>query len=86
MLHHPSSSIAVITSGKYAVLSPEIVPQLVNLLGNKKSEIRLNSIKLISLLSETPKGKEDFKCALEKVSGLLSSTKNAVFDHLYIAG
>ena len=37
------------------------------LLDDNSSEIRLNAIRLLGLLAETPKGKEDLKSALEKV-------------------
>ena len=61
-------SIAVITDGKYAILSPEVLETLMKLLDDDNSEIRLNSIKLLSLLAETPEGKEELKSALGKVN------------------
>lgn len=57
----------MITEGKYAILTPEVLERLMELLGHEDSEIRLNSIKLLSLLAETPKGKESLKSALGKV-------------------
>lgn len=65
-------SIAVITEGKYAILSPETLERLVVLLDDDNSEIRLNTIKLLSLLAESPKGNQDLAAvsALEKVSFL----------------
>lgn len=57
----------MITDGKYAILSPETLLRLVDLLDDANSEIRLNSIKLLSLLAETPKGKQALKSSLSKV-------------------
>lgn len=64
----PLCSIAVISEGKYAILTPEVLDRLVELLNVEDSELRLNSIKLLSLLAETPKGKESLKATLGKVS------------------
>ena len=60
-------SIAVITNGKYAILSPSVIQRLEDLLDDEDSEIRLNTIRLLSLLAETPKGKKDLVDVLEKV-------------------
>ena len=60
-------SIAVITDGKYIILSPDVIQQLEDLLDDSESEIRLNAIRLLSLLAETPKGKQDIAAALDKV-------------------
>lgn len=61
-------SIAVITQGKYAILSPATLERLMDLLDDNDSEIRLNSIKLLSLLAEAPEGKKDLLVALSKVN------------------
>lgn len=45
-----------------------MLDRLVELLDDSNSEIRLNSIRLLGLLAETPKGKNDLKPALEKVA------------------
>ena len=64
----PSSfSIGVITAGKYAILSPSVLQRLQELLDDELSEIRLNAIRLLSLLAETPQGKKDLASVLEKV-------------------
>lgn len=45
-------------------------------------EVRLNAIKVLSLLAETPKGKQDLKPALQKVhNNILSYTDST--DVLY---
>lgn len=67
-MYRPTCSIAVVTEGKYAILTPELLERLMELLEHNDSEIRLNSIKLLSLLAESPKGKESLKSALNKVS------------------
>jgi len=56
----PPSSIAVITKGKYSVLEAGALPQLVTLLSDEDSEVRLNSIKVRKLLSSLAyvKGRE----------------------------
>jgi hypothetical protein len=45
-----------------------VLDKLLELLNDTDSEIRLNSIKLLSLLAEAPQGKKNLKSALEKVS------------------
>lgn len=57
----------MITEGKYAILTPEVLERLIELLNDHSSEVRLNAAKLLSLLAETPQGKENLKSALEKV-------------------
>ena len=60
-------SIAVITEGKYAVLECETLDRLVQLVEDSKSEVRLNAIKVLSLVAEAPKGKQQLIPALTKV-------------------
>lgn len=60
-------SIAVITDGKHAILTPEVLERLKELLEDESSEVRLNTIKLLSLLAETPQGKESMKSAMQKL-------------------
>lgn len=63
----PCCSIAVTTEGKHAILTPEVLERLMQLLEDESSEVRLNTTKLLSLLAETPQGKETLKTALQKV-------------------
>jgi len=60
-------SIAVITEGKYAELKCQSHLQLMQLMEDANSEARLNAIKALGLIAETPQGKEELKPALEKV-------------------
>ena len=62
----------MITDGKHAILSPELIQRVTELLEHQNSEIRLNAIKLLSLLAETPKGKESFKGVLHKVRSVMA--------------
>ena len=61
-------SISVITKGKYAVLEAAALDKLVPLLSDFNSEVRLNSIKALTLLAETPKAKQELQTCLPKVS------------------
>ena len=49
-LLHLSLSIAVITKGKYSELEAGALPSLVALMGDTESEVRLNSIKVVSVV------------------------------------
>lgn len=63
-------SIAVTTEGKHAILTPEVLERLMQLLEDESSEVRLNTTKLLSLLAETPQGKETLKTALQKLQDM----------------
>ena len=43
------------------------LPKLVGLLSDTNSEVRLNSIKALTLLAETPNGKMELQSSLTKV-------------------
>lgn len=58
----------MITPGKYAVLECNTLDRLVELTDDYNSEVRLNSIKLLSLLAEAPEGKKALYSSLEKVA------------------
>ena len=57
----------MITEGKYAELECQTHLQLMNLMEDANSEVRLNAIKTLGLIAETPQGKQELKPALEKV-------------------
>ena len=61
------SSVAVITKGKYAVLEAAALDKLVPLLSDINSEVRLNTIKALTLLAEAPKAKAELQACLPKV-------------------
>lgn len=68
----PPSSIAVITKGKYSVLAAGALPQLVTLLNDEDSEVRLNSIKVGKLPSSLAyvKGREA-KWSMLEIAGIV---------------
>lgn len=74
-------SIAVITKGKYAVLEADALSKLVVLLDDLNSEVRLNSVKALTLLAETPRGKMELQTSLEKVSEIQNENKPMLIFH-----
>ena len=67
MHNPPFCSISVITKGKYAVVEASALAKLVPLLSDHNSEVRLNVIKAVTLLAETPKAKVELQTCLPKV-------------------
>ncbi len=57
----------MITQGKYSVLESGALPILVSLLSDPCSEARLNSIKALTLLAETPAGKAELQTSIPQV-------------------
>ncbi len=65
--HTHTYSISVITKGKYCLLKSGALPKLVALLTDPCSEARLNSIKALTLLAETPVGKAQLQSSRQQV-------------------
>ena len=63
-------SIAVITEGKYKELTCQSHLQLMQLMEDTNSEARLNAIKALGLIAETPQGKQELQPALDKVRSM----------------
>ena len=66
-LHTCTTSISVITKGKYAILEASALEKLLPLLSDINSEVRLNAIKALTLLAEAPKAKVRLQSCLTKV-------------------
>lgn len=47
-----------------------VIPTLINLLKDECVEVRLNTLKLITTLSETPKGRSELSQSLSEISML----------------
>ncbi|CAI8019789.1 Radial spoke head 14 homolog [Geodia barretti] len=65
-------SISVITKGKYAVLEAGALPHLVALFTDPSSEVRTNAVKTVTMLAETPRGKQQLQSVvsqLEEMAG-----------------
>ncbi len=50
--------ITITTEGKYKALEAQAIPKLVRLVNDDNSEVRLNAIKAITMLSEAPEGRK----------------------------
>ncbi|KAL5480109.1 hypothetical protein EMCRGX_G023731 [Ephydatia muelleri] len=66
-------SIAVITKAKHAMVEQGAIPLLTAQLQHSSSEVRLNTIKALTLLAETPKGKGELRAQLEKLKDLANT-------------
>ncbi len=68
-------TISITTKGKYTALEAEAVLELVGLVDDPCSEVRLNSIKALTCLSEAPEGR---KILLEHVEKIKEHTKDPI--------
>lgn len=60
--------ITITTQGKTTAISSGAIPKLVQLVNDSSSEVRLNTIKAITTLSESPDGREELLKNVEDVS------------------
>lgn len=70
-------SITITTRGKYLAMDCRIIPRLLRLLQDDTVELRLNALKLITTLSETPTGRAELLLSLPEVSRLKSDDVSA---------
>lgn len=71
-------SIAVITKGKYAVLETGAIPHLIDLFNDSSSEVRTNAIKTLTMLAETPRGKQELQSILSQLEEMRDTVKGEV--------
>lgn len=57
VLFWSSYRITITTQGKYKAIAAQAIPKLVILVNDENSEVRLNAIKAITMLSEAPEGR-----------------------------
>lgn len=60
--------IAITTKGKYTAIAADAIPNLLNLVDDNDSEVRVNVLKAITCLSEAPEGRKALLPHVEKVT------------------
>lgn len=65
---HPlHNRITITTQGKYTAIKAGAIPELVKLVDDESSEVRLNAITAITTLSEAPEGRREVLENVDKV-------------------
>lgn len=60
-------SIAITTPGKYSCLKEGAIMNLVHLIDEPISETRVNALKAITCLAESPEGRKELQAHVDKV-------------------
>jgi hypothetical protein len=60
-------SIAITTPGKYSCLKEGAINNLVHLIDEPLSETRVNALKVIACLAESPEGRKSLQAHVDKV-------------------
>nr|CAX73838.1 Rhabdoid tumor deletion region protein 1 [Schistosoma japonicum]CAX73839.1 Rhabdoid tumor deletion region protein 1 [Schistosoma japonicum] len=78
--------ICTTNHGRYTTLNAGAIPLLLCLVdNNNNSRIRINALKVLTCLSETPEGRRILLDYLDKISSHLNDTNAAVVKHTKIA-
>merc|ERR1712212_1374144 len=70
-------TITITTRGKLVTMDCNIIPNLITLLSDPSQEVRLNALKLVTTLSETPKGRKELLESLSAVTDLKADDDSA---------
>lgn len=78
-------SIAITTPGKYSCLKEGAINHLVPLIDESLSETRVNALKAITCLAESPEGRRELQQYVDKIKNLVNDQVPIVAKHAEIA-